>query len=268
MPIRYIAAFLCTFAPVAAFDAKGAAKWALGCVDNCPECTCKSNGGGAGEGFCAETSTCDVVHCACGCTPFVSTALIEGGNWKKDSDFPGKMDVCAEFQNFMEGSSNWKKTHSVRHGDVVVMTTDKYAGHCCIGTGPGVMSCHNRAAKNVSPLQESHTVDGIYRHVESQFWNESELVEELMEPDTSVLPGECSMCKDAMNVVANLIFNTYACDKSIEEAIKLVCDLSGPFKSACKEMITLVCKACKDVTKDHCSWQPLAADACQDMGFC
>jgi len=264
--IGYLLFAMMTSLADAAFDALGAAKWALGCVDNCDACTCKSGGGGAGPGFCQETSTCDVKHCACGCTPFVSTALVKGGNWGGPFQ-----TVCAEFQSYMKESQKWKEVKDIHPGDVVVMTTDKYAGHCCIGTGHGVMSCHNRAARNVKPADESHAVDGIYRHVESVFWNATDLVQpgDTMISYSGQAGSTCEACIYAMEGVFNLaLFDTLACAKGVETLVKLVCSVAGPYAGACKAFVGLVCSACKLVTKDQCNWKPLAEDACKQMGFC
>lgn len=144
------------------YDPAGAAKWALGCVDNCAECTCKSGGGGANPGYCKTTADCDVKTCSCGCTPFVSTAMTLGGGWNGPFE-----TVCVNFWSYVKGNSHWNEVSTIAPGDLVVMQPDGEgpAGHCCIGTGVGTVSCHNKALRDSPP---QHKVNGIYRHVSSE----------------------------------------------------------------------------------------------------
>jgi hypothetical protein len=159
---------LLTNAATAKYDAQGAATWALGCVNNCAQCTCKSGGGGAHPGFCQTTKSCPIQSCSCGCTPFVSTAMQLGGGWKGGS--AATWHVCASFYSFASRSPFWNKVSAIQPGDLVAMSPPKeHLGHCCIGTGAGTISCHNEAAKNIQP---HYTIEGIFRHIHS-IYNEA-----------------------------------------------------------------------------------------------
>jgi len=154
---------LLTSATTAKFDAQGAATWALGCVNNCAACTCQSGGGGASAGFCRTTSTCPITSCSCGCTPFVSTAMQKGGGWNGGS--ASTWHVCKNFYSFASRSAFWNKVSSIQPGDLVAMSPpNEPLGHCCIGTGTGTISCHNKAAKNIQPI---YPIVGIFRHIHS-----------------------------------------------------------------------------------------------------
>jgi hypothetical protein len=42
------------------------------------------------------------------------------------------------------------------------MNCEGPASHCCIGTGGGVVTCHNHNGKNTAP---PCAINGVYRHV-------------------------------------------------------------------------------------------------------
>mmetsp|Transcript_10359 Transcript_10359/g.15004 ORF Transcript_10359/g.15004 Transcript_10359/m.15004 type:complete len:170 (-) Transcript_10359:81-590(-) len=134
------------------FDANAAANWALNCWNGCSQCECNHDTvHGDNTGWCSHPA-------GCGCTPFVSHALILGGGWKHAEE-----DNCLNLWNnvLKDPSSNWSPVSHIAPGDVVVMDCEGPATHCCIGTGPDVVSCHNKNSKNVAPPCKA---DGIYRH--------------------------------------------------------------------------------------------------------
>lgn len=77
---------------------------------------------------------------------------------------------------------------------------------------------------------------------------------------------QCDACKVALEVAANSIFNTYACKKGIETAVKLVCHFTGEFSKACSILVTGICDICHHV--DHCSWHSVVDRACKREHFC
>ena len=143
-----------------AFNKAAAVQWALDCWNGCPQCECnKDSVHGDGTGWCEHPP-------GCGCTPFVSAAYINGGGWSHSTIYN-----CATFQGFAEQNPNWSKVgtsaSSIQPGDLVVMGG---AAHCCIGTGQGLVTCHNKNSKNVGPPLP---IDGVYRQTSSASDDES-----------------------------------------------------------------------------------------------
>jgi 2,5-diketo-D-gluconate reductase A len=145
----------------ATFSAQGAAAWALKCWNNqCPSCTCIPETSGPHKGFCPGSGASP----SCGCTPFVSHALREGGGWNH-----AQVNVCSQLNSILSASSYWTNVGTqggrIIAGDVVVMTPpkDPPMGHCCIGTAAGKMTCHNRNHKDVT-VDGYGTVNAIWRH--------------------------------------------------------------------------------------------------------
>ena len=116
----------------ASYDKSAAALWAESCAYGCTECP--------------DDSTC-------GCTYFTTHALSHG-NWGY-----GYQGVCATlWSNFKAGKyAGWtlagKSESDVHKGDAVIMNNGHSgdASHCCIGTGPGLVSYHNPGHKDVPP---------------------------------------------------------------------------------------------------------------------
>lgn len=119
-------------ASTAAYDKSGAASWAQGCATGCSECPDDSS---------------------CGCTYFTTHALSHG-NWGG-----GYVGVCATlWSNFKAGKyPGWVKAGTsasvIGKGDAVIMNNghEGDASHCCVGTGSGLVSCHNPGKKDVAP---------------------------------------------------------------------------------------------------------------------
>ncbi len=117
-----------------AYDKDAAATWAQGCAYGCSECP--------------DDSTC-------GCTYFTTHAMVHG-SWGH-----GYEGTCATlWSNFKAGKyAGWTKAGTaesdVHRGDAVIMNNGKSgdASHCCIGTGHGLVSCHNPGHKDVPPSQ-------------------------------------------------------------------------------------------------------------------
>lgn len=150
---------------VEAFDAQGAANWARKCWNNqCPSCTCVPQA----SGFCPGSGASPT----CGCTPFVSHALREGGGWKHS-----QVNLCSSLNGVLSSSSYWTMVGTeggrIIPGDVIVMTPpgDKPMGHCCIGTSSGKMTCHNKNHLDVT-VAGYGTVNAIWRH-SSAFMNKT-----------------------------------------------------------------------------------------------
>ena len=142
---------------VAAFDAQGAANWARKCWNNqCPSCTCVPQA----SGYCPGSGASPT----CGCTPFVSHSLREGGGWKH-----APVVRCSSLNGILSSSSYWSMVGTeggrIIPGDVIVMTPpgDKPMGHCCIGTAAGKMTCHNKNHLDVT-VDGYGKVDAIWRH--------------------------------------------------------------------------------------------------------
>lgn len=114
----------------AAYDKNAATTWAESCAYGCTECP--------------DDSTC-------GCTYFTTHALVHG-NWGY-----GYQGVCATlWSNFKAGKyAGWTKAGTaesdIHIGDAVIMNNGHSgdASHCCIGTGHGLVSCHNPGHKDV-----------------------------------------------------------------------------------------------------------------------
>ncbi len=115
-----------------AFDKASAASWAQDCAFGCGECPDDGS---------------------CGCTYFTTHALSHG-SWGG-----GYVGVCATlWSNFKNGKyAGWtyagKSEGDVHKGDAVIMNNghDGDASHCCVGTGSGLVSCHNPGKKDVAP---------------------------------------------------------------------------------------------------------------------
>ncbi len=115
-----------------AYDKSAAASWAQGCAYGCTECPDSS---------------------ACECTMFTTHALTHGG-WG-GGEFAGCSTLWSNFKNGKyAGWTRAGNTADVIHkGDAVIMNNghEGDASHCCVGTGPGVVSCHNPGKKDVAP---------------------------------------------------------------------------------------------------------------------
>jgi hypothetical protein len=131
-----------------AYDKSSASSWAESCAYGCSECP--------------DDSTC-------GCTYFTTHALTHG-SWGH-----GYEGVCANlWSNFKAGKySGWSKAGtsetSVHAGDVVIMNNGHSgdASHCCIGTGNGLVSCHNPGHKDVPPSSTWYSggyINGVYTY--------------------------------------------------------------------------------------------------------
>lgn len=130
--MRFFGVIFLLFNLVKAYDKDAATNWAQDCAYGCTECP--------------DDSTC-------GCTYFTTHALTHG-NWGY-----GYQGVCATlWSNFKNGKySGWtlagKSESDVHKGDAVIMNNGHSgdASHCCIGTGHGLVSCHNPGHKDVPP---------------------------------------------------------------------------------------------------------------------
>jgi hypothetical protein len=136
----------------AAYNKQAAVAWAKSCAFGCAECP-------AGT--------------ACGCTPFVSKALQKGG-WGH-----GYEGMCKNmWANFKNGKyPGWVKTNSVSAGDVVIMDNGHNgpASHCCIGTGAGVVSCHNKEHLDIAPSltwRSGGGINGIYTYTGASLYTD------------------------------------------------------------------------------------------------
>lgn len=112
------------------YDKSAASTWAESCAFGCSECP--------------DDSTC-------GCTYFTTHAMVHGG-WGY-----GYQGVCATlWSNFKAGKyAGWNKAGTaesdIHIGDAVIMNNGHSgdASHCCIGTGHGLVSCHNPGHRDV-----------------------------------------------------------------------------------------------------------------------
>ena len=118
--------------PALAYDKSAATQWAQSCAYGCTECPDDQS---------------------CGCTYFTTHALVHG-SWSH-----GYEGVCANlWSNFKAGKyAGWVRAGAsesvVGPGDAVIMNNGHSgdASHCCIGTGKGLVSCHNPGHKDVPP---------------------------------------------------------------------------------------------------------------------
>lgn len=128
------------------YDKTSAKTWAESCAYGCTECP--------------DDSTC-------GCTYFTTHALTHG-NWGH-----GYEGVCANlWNNFKAGKyTGWVKAGNtesvVGPGDVVIMNNGHSgdASHCCVGTGKGLVSCHNPGHADVPPSSTWYSggyINGVY----------------------------------------------------------------------------------------------------------
>lgn len=114
------------------FDHNACTEWAESCAYGCSECP--------------DDQTC-------GCTYFTTHALVHGG-WGH-----GYEGTCATlWSNFKAGKyDGWAHISNneadVKEGYAVIMNNGKEgdASHCCVGTGKGLVSCHNAGHKDVPP---------------------------------------------------------------------------------------------------------------------
>ena len=121
-----------TISFVMAFDHNACAEWAESCAYGCSECPDDQS---------------------CGCTYFTTHALVHGG-WTG-----GYEGTCATlWSNFKANKySGWvyvsKTEADVQEGFAVIMNNghEGDASHCCVGTGKGLVSCHNPGHKDVPP---------------------------------------------------------------------------------------------------------------------
>ena len=111
-----------TIATVSAYDASAAASWAESCAYGCTECP--------------DNSSCE-------CTMFTTHALTHGG-WG-GGEYAGCSTLWSNFKNGKY--PGWVKVsdNTVHKGDAVIMNNghDGDAYQCCIGTGSGLVCCHN-----------------------------------------------------------------------------------------------------------------------------
>lgn len=128
--MKFLVLLSLLFGLVNAYDKDAATNWAENCAYGCNECP--------------DDSTC-------GCTYFTTHAMTHGG-WGY-----GYQGVCATlWSNFKAGKyTGWtlagKSESDIHKGDAVIMNNGHSgdASHCCIGTGHGVVSCHNPGHKDV-----------------------------------------------------------------------------------------------------------------------
>lgn len=163
---RIVLSLATALAAYAAYDKTAAKDWAESCAFGCSECPDDSS---------------------CGCTYFTTHALSHG-NWGH-----GYEGVCNNlWSNFKAGKySGWSKAGTsesdVRAGDVVIMNNGHGgdASHCCIGTGKGLVSCHNPGHKDVPP--SSTWYSGGYINAVYTFTGASvaELEPDVMIPSTN-----------------------------------------------------------------------------------
>lgn len=114
----------------ATYDKTAAATWAQSCAYGCTECPDDSS---------------------CGCTYFTTHAMSHG-NWGH-----GYVGVCKDlWSGFKAGKyPGWTlagtSESSIHKGDAVIINNGHSgdASHCCIGTGSGLVSCHNPGHKDV-----------------------------------------------------------------------------------------------------------------------
>lgn len=126
----------------ATYDKDAATAWAQSCANGCSECPDDSS---------------------CGCTYFTTHAMVHGG-WGH-----GYEGVCKTlWSNFKAGKyAGWTlagtTSDSVHKGDAVIMNNghDGDASHCCVGTGHGLVSCHNPGHKDVPPSSTWYSGGGI-----------------------------------------------------------------------------------------------------------
>lgn len=163
MKIIAFLAVIFTSVVTATYDKSAASSWAQSCSHGCSECP--------------DDSTC-------GCTYFTTHALTHG-SWGG-----GYIGVCATlWSNFKSGKySGWKNMgtseSSVNAGDAVIMNNghDGDASHCCVGTGKGVVSCHNPGALNVAPHTTWYSggyINAIYSYSAAAIAGEKEDGEDL-----------------------------------------------------------------------------------------
>ncbi len=131
-----------------AYDKTQASDWAKSCAYGCDECP--------------DDSTCT-------CTYFTTHAL-KHGSWGY-----GLEGLCANLWYGVKSNKyvGWTKTGTsdsdVRAGDVVIMNNGHSgdASHCCIGTGKGLVSCHNPGKKDVPPSSTWYSggyINGVYTY--------------------------------------------------------------------------------------------------------
>jgi hypothetical protein len=133
----------------AGYDKNAASSWAESCAFGCSECP--------------DDSTC-------GCTYFTTHAMSHGG-WGY-----GYQGVCATlWSNFKAGKyAGWAKAGTaesdIHIGDAVIMNNGHSgdASHCCIGTGHGLVSCHNPGHRDVpasSTWYSGGYINAVYTYV-------------------------------------------------------------------------------------------------------
>ena len=190
MKIIIIAFLIIICAATATYDKSSASSWAQGCAHGCSECPDDSS---------------------CGCTYFTTHALTHG-SWGG-----GYIGVCATlWSNFKSGKySGWKNVGtsetSVSAGDAVIMNNghDGDASHCCVGTGKGVITCHNPGALNVAPHTTWYSggyINAIYSYSGAATSSDSEKADEedhyeskYSKPQSEKVAGEISVPPPATN---------------------------------------------------------------------
>lgn len=133
---------MCQLMNVLSFDHNAAAEWAENCAYGCAECPDDQS---------------------CGCTYFTTKALGHGGWGYADEG------VCNTlWSNFKAGKyEGWQSVGTdeslVQEGFAVIMNNGHSgdASHCCVGTGKGLVSCHNPGHKDVPPHTTWYAGGGI-----------------------------------------------------------------------------------------------------------
>lgn len=142
-----------------AFDGSAAASWAQSCAYGCTECPDSS---------------------ACECTMFTTHALTHG-SWGY-GEFAGCSTLWSNFKNGKY--AGWVKAGTsagvIKKGDAVIMNNghDGDASHCCVGTGSGLISCHNPGKKDVSPSSTWYSggyINAVYTYAGATAVNASSL---------------------------------------------------------------------------------------------
>lgn len=115
---------------LASYSKDAATTWAQSCAYGCTECPDDSS---------------------CTCTLFTTHAMSHG-NWGH-----GYVSYCKDLWSGFKGGkyAGWAlagtSENSINKGDAVIMNNGHSgdASHCCIGTGHGLVSCHNPGHKDV-----------------------------------------------------------------------------------------------------------------------
>lgn len=163
-----------------AYDKNSAKEWGESCAYGCDECPDDSS---------------------CGCTYFTTHAL-KHGSWGY-----GLEGVCANlWSNFKQNKySGWIKAGNtegvVGPGDVVIMNNGHSgdASHCCIGTGKGLVSCHNPGKKDVPPSSTWYSggyINAVYTFTGTSYNELNKLNQTMSSTETIITcsPYESDAC--------------------------------------------------------------------------